>query len=246
MRLDNRKIVVTGATRGIGRALTRQLGQIGAKVIAVARNEDALAKLREDCPGTVSTHVCNLGDPFSIDALLRKLAAEPDISVLINNAGIQTEMSFFGDDLGAVIQTVWEEVAVNLAGLMHLTAGLLPLLRAQDSAAIVNISSGLAIVPKQAAPCYSATKAGVRAFTRALRYQAQTECPNLLVNEVILPIVDTDMTAGRGRGKITPDAAAAAIIDGLQRDRTETWVGKTRALRIINRVSPEIAARMLR
>jgi uncharacterized oxidoreductase len=246
MRLDNRRIVITGATRGIGGALTRQLGRMGAKVIAVARNKDALSRMQADAPGRVSTHVCNLGDPFSIDALLRELAAEPDISVLINNAGIQTEMSFFGHDPGAVIRTAWEEVSVNLAGLMHLTAGLLPRLRAQDSAAIVNISSGLAIVPKEAAPCYSATKAGVRAFTRALRHQAQRECPNLLVNEVILPLVDTDMTAGRGQGKITPEAAASAIIDGLQKDRTETWVGKTRALRIINRISPEIAARMLR
>jgi uncharacterized oxidoreductase len=72
---------------------------------------------------------------------------------------------------------------------------------------IVNVTSGLALAPKQSAPVYCAAKAGLRSFTKSLRYQERARAPHVRVVEVLPPLVDTDMTRGRGRGKMSREPA---------------------------------------
>lgn len=96
-----------------------------------------------------------------------------------------------------------EEVNINLLAQLKLTDRLLPILMSHPGAAIVNITSALALVPKRSAPIYFATKAAMHNFTKALRYQLE-DTP-VKVFEIIPALVDTEMTKVRGKDKITPE-----------------------------------------
>ncbi len=121
---------------------------------------------------------------------------------------------------------------------------LLPALHAQPSAAIVNVSSGLALVPKQSAAVYCASKAGLHSFTTALRWQL--EGSTIAVFEIMPPLVDTAMTAGRGRRKLSPDALAAEFWSGWCADRLVLPIGRTKQLVWLQRWLPHLAERIMR
>ncbi|GAB3643540.1 SDR family NAD(P)-dependent oxidoreductase [Spirosoma arcticum] len=111
----------------------------------------------------------------------------PRLNVLINNASVQYNYQF--DTEPDALCKVDYEIRINLIAPTKLIA----LLTANQDPAIVNMSSALGFVPKASAPVYDATKAGIHIFTQALRYQL----PGVRVMEVIPPLVDTPMTAGR-------------------------------------------------
>ena len=163
---------------------------------------------------------------------------------LINNAGLQTETDLARLSPGAAAELVGTEIAVNLVAPCILSYGLLPIIAQAPGGFICNVNSGLAFAPKITAPAYCAAKAGLANMSIALRGQARA-APGLLVCEAILPLVETDMTRGRGTGKITPAAAAEAILRALAHRRTRVWIGKTRILALLGRVAPGIASRLL-
>jgi uncharacterized oxidoreductase len=233
--------IVTGASSGIGWELARQLAGRGHRVIAIARDEQRLADL-----AAMSAHIepacfdlarCEAIDDFVAGLLAR----HPLIDGLINNAAIQHDVRV--DDAGYAARQVAEEIAINLTAPIMLTRALLPHLAARSRATIVNLGSGLGFVPKRTSAVYSATKAGLRLFSGGLRVQLRSGSVEVI--DVILPLVDTPMTHGRGSGKISAAAAAAAIVDRLWRGSGELHVGKARALHLITRVAPGLAARIM-
>lgn len=247
LSLNGRTALVTGGARGIGLELTRQLLARGCRVIVIGQNQTRLATLEQDFPGAVISRRADLSSPAEVDALVVDLVRDhPAIDILINNAGVQREMDLFALPPTQATAFARQEIATNLDAIVALTLGLLPVLARHERAAIVTITSGLAIAPKAASPVYGATKAAARSFTRALRYQCSRAAPQVLVSEAIMSLVATDMTAGRGSGKITPAQAAAAVLAGLERGQAEIWVGKAKLLRLVNRLSPALAARLLR
>jgi uncharacterized oxidoreductase len=247
MNLAGRTILVTGASRGIGRELTSQLVGLGAEVVATGRDRDRLDALAAEHPDRVWPWTADLADPHAVDKLVRDLPdRHPALSLVINNAGVQTLTDFLAEDPHTLRPALRREIAVNLDAVVALSTGLLPHLRDQPSAAIVNLTTGLALAPKRSAPVYCATKAGVRVFTRALRYQCQHAAPHIRVIDAVMALVDTDMTRDRGRDKISPAEAAAAVIAGVRRDATELYVGKIKLLRAIMRLAPGLGYRMLR
>ncbi|WP_164727011.1 SDR family NAD(P)-dependent oxidoreductase [Shimia sediminis] len=241
---QDRTILVTGASRGLGRAVSEALVARGAHVVAVARDAAALDRLRAETAPTLRGIVADLGQPEAVDALAEAVADLPLCGV-INNAGVQHEMQLVpGQD--AQTAQIDAEIAVNLSAPIRLTQRLLPALAAAPQGFVCNVTSGLALAPKTGAPVYCATKAGLRSFTRALRYQAALDAPDLLINEVLPALVETDMTRGREAPKDAPEAVAGAILDGLAARRPETWVGKARLLRRLYGISPALVARILR
>ncbi|MFE1558413.1 SDR family oxidoreductase [Streptomyces sp. NPDC058734] len=247
MNLTGRTVLVTGGARGIGRELTRQLVGQGAHVVAVGRDPGRLESLAAEHEGHVSTHVVDLADPEATAAFADALPRlHPGLSVVINNAGAQTPTDFFREDPRDTRPVLRRETALNLDAVTTLSTALLPHLRQLPSAAIVNITSGLALTPKASAPVYCATKAAVRTFTRALRYQCEAAAPHIRVIDAVLPLVDTDMTHGRGRGKISAARTAEAVLGGIRRERRELYIGRTRILRVLLRLSPVLAYRILR
>ncbi|MFC8847971.1 MULTISPECIES: SDR family oxidoreductase [unclassified Micromonospora] len=247
MKLAGTTALVTGAARGIGREFSRQLVERGAHVVAVGRDRDNLAALTAEHGDRVSPWPVDLAEPGAVDAFVGEVAeCHPTLSVVINNAGVQTLTNFFADDPHRLRPALRREAAVNFDAVVTLSTGLLPQLRRQPASAIVNITTGLALAPKRSAPVYCATKAGVRAFTRALRYQCQDLAPQVRVVDAVMALVDTDMTRGRGRGKIGAAHAATAVLDGVCSGRDEIYVGNTKLLRMMMRLSPTLGYRLLR
>ncbi|WP_204114881.1 SDR family NAD(P)-dependent oxidoreductase [Shimia biformata] len=244
MEWAGRKVLVTGANRGIGRAIVLALAELGAVVLATGRDTVALERVAQEARGQVQTFAVDLAAPAGAASVVDWVAARHgDIGGLINNAALQQELWFPN---GATSRAIETEITVNLTAPSQLVAGLLPLLGRHEAPFICNVTSALALTPKASAPVYCATKAGLRSFTCALRYQVRRDMTHLLVNETVMPLVATGMTEGRNVATISPKAAAEALIAGLGKGRDETWIGQTRAFRVIHRAAPGLAARILR
>ncbi len=160
---------------------------------------------------------------------------------MVNNAGIQREFRVGTDDLAGSFEHE-NEIDVNLTAPIHLTFLLLPHLLNQENAAVVNISSGLGVVPVAVMPVYCATKAAVQSFSTSLRYQLQNT--DVKVFDVAPPLVETDLDKGartrRGQSRtgISPERVAAETLRGMARDNYTINIGLVRALRIASRVVP--------
>ncbi len=243
MKLQGRTILITGGTSGIGLELVKQLVSKDNTLIVISKNPVSLERLRQTLPG-VTTYQCSLSNDTDVERVIGDIKNEfPDVSVVINNAGIQKtptflDESFCYDDIGT-------EVAVNLIAPIKICALMLGnFLSLQERAAFVNISSGLALFPKKSSAVYCATKAGIHNFSRSFRYQL--EGTKVQVYEAILPIVDTPMTEGRGKGKISATKAALEIIAGIEKDKEEIYVGKCRFIPILARLCPSLMALIMK
>lgn len=239
--ISGNTIFITGGATGIGLALAKQLLPQN-QVIICGRNTDRLAEAKRACP-QLTTYHCDLTNPASRSQVVEQLLhLHPQLNMLINNAGVQHNYQF--TEGGNHAGQIREEISTNLLAPIQLTALLLPQLMAQPEAAIVNITSALAIAPKQNAAVYSATKAALRSFTRTLRYQL--EGTRVKVFEVVPSLVATAMTDGRGQGKISPEQLASETLQAIFRGRQEILIGKTRLLYALHRLFPGIAYRLLR
>jgi uncharacterized oxidoreductase len=239
--------LVTGGARGIGLELSHQLIAKGCKVVAVGRNAHDIKGLQAQYPELIETIVADLSSQSEVDTLIAcVISAHSDINILINNAGTQTEMNMFSGNPNDLTALARREIAVNLYAPVALILGLLPVLKTHKQAAIINIGTGLAIAPKAASPVYCATKAALRSFSKALRYQCIDQAPQIHICEAIMALVDTDMIRGRGTGKISAKQAAAEVMSGLHRQRDEIWIAKAKLLPFLNRLSPRLVERIMR
>jgi len=233
--------IVTGATSGIGWELAMQLAHAGVRVIAIGRRLHELQGLAAHSP-LIIPWTADLAEIERLPALAADiLAAHPDAGCLINNAGIQDNLRMDDADYGHA--AVRREVDVNLVAPMVLTQLLLPHLKARQRSWVVNVTSVLGHAPKRTAAVYSATKAGLHTFTRALRVQMQGSA--VTVAEALMPLVDTPMTQGRGRGKMPVEDAARALLKGLSSGHTDIRIGKARAVPVLQRWAPGILSRII-
>lgn len=247
MQLEGIKALVTGGSSGVGHALALRLAAMGATVIVTGRDQARLAAVAETHPQHIFPAVTNLADPAAVDDLIASLRRDHrDLALLVNNAGVQYLLDIAGDDTERTLALAREEIAINLTAPASLSIGLAPLLKRQRQATIVNVSSGLAFSPKTSAPVYCATKAALSSLTRTTRYRMEDAHLPIKIMHVVLPLVDTPMTAGRGAGKMSPEAVAEVIVEGIQRDREEVWIGKARILRLLAAIAPGMAVRLLR
>ncbi len=246
VRTTGHTVLVTGGSAGIGLAIAAAFLEQGNRVAVCARNPEMLAAAASAHPG-LHAWQCDLRHEEDMRRLVGRAREEfGGLSVLINNAGIQLNYDFTRETPEAILEHIDSEVATNLTGLVKLTALFIPVLKQADDSAIVNVSSGLALVPKRAAPIYCATKAAVHSFTKSLRWQVQDSALPIRVFEVLPPMVETAMTAGRGKGKIQSEQVASALLAGMKRDHFEMRVGKVRLLAPISRLAPGLAERIMR
>jgi len=240
MKINNNKILITGATAGIGKALTETFLKLDNQIIAVGRNKEKLNEL-EKLDNRIIPFQCDISKQEELDRLTLFIEQEhQDLNILINNAGIQYNYNFARER--QLLHKVEYEINVNFLAPLKLITLLLPTIQTNDNSAIVNISSGLAIVPKAQAPVYCGTKAGIHIFSKSLRYQLD----KVKVFEIIPPIVETAMTEGRGKRKISPQRLVDEFIKAFKKNKYEVNIHKVKLLRIINRISPSIADRIMR
>lgn len=246
MKLHDKKVLVTGGTEGIGRALLDALMARGCHVLTCSRH----APTNLPVSGGVGrvTHIrCDLvSDEGRAQLIDHVLTHHRDLSVVIHNAAVQHLVSFMDDPYADVAAHTTQEVALNFTTPVLLTAALMPILRSREEALVVSITTGLALAPKRSSPVYCATKAALRSFTKSLRYQAELAGGGLRIVEALPPLVDTRMTAGRGSGKVSPAMVAQALIEGVEAGQDEIYIGKSKLLRVLYRVAPALVERILK
>jgi len=240
MRLHKNKVLITGATAGIGEALVKKFLSLDNDVIAIGRNEKKLQQMSLEYERVIPL-VCDISKMDDLDKLILFIEQEhQNTNILINNAGIQYNYHFTEEP--NLLGKIEQEINVNFLAPLKLIALMLPMLKANDNAAIVNVSSGLGLVPKRQAPVYCGTKAGIHIFSKALRYQL--EHPKVF--EIIPPLVDTKMTAGRGKGKITPEQLVEEFMIAFQKNNFDVSIGKVKLLKFINRLFPALAESIMK
>jgi short-subunit dehydrogenase len=163
VELRGRRVLVTGASRGIGRSLAYAFAEEGARVALVARSADAIAKLAADTGG--DAYPADLCDRAATGPLLGVVEADGPVDVLVNNAGIDATGRYADmsrDDLDALVQ-------INLLAPMHLCRDAARRMVARGHGHIVNVSSLAAMIPFPGLTAYGASKAGLSRFTAGLR-----------------------------------------------------------------------------
>lgn len=226
MNLTENTILITGGATGIGLALARQLAERGNRVIICGRSEDSLREAQAQVPALI-TRVCDIADTQSRRSMVMWIEAEhPGLDILINNAGVQYRRDFIE---GGAIEKLDAEVAINFTAPIHLIAELLPALKQQPQALIVNVTSGLAFSPMADVPVYCATKAALHSFTLSLRHQLRNT--TVRVVELAPPIVDTGLGGGTrsegasNRNRVSPEEFATQALEGLEHGQDEILVG---------------------
>ncbi len=216
MNLSGNRILVTGGSSGIGMALAERLLKLGNKVVICGRREDALRVVKNRLKD-IHVMVSDTGSETSRVELFEKATREhPDLNILINNAGIQRQVSLNSLEPWKDIQ---QEIAVNLEGPIHLSMLFIPHLLKQRSSWIMNVSSGLAFMPLTTVPVYCATKAGLHSFTQSLRHQLRKT--NIGVVEIIPPAVRTNLGGSHDFGAPLGEYADS-VIEQLKDGRIET------------------------
>ncbi|RYG66679.1 SDR family NAD(P)-dependent oxidoreductase, partial [bacterium] len=169
MKTTGNTILITGGGSGIGRALAESFHAAGNQVIIAGRRQSVLDEVVAANPG-IKALTLDVESPTAIREFSAKVVAEnPDLNVLINNAGIMKQENILEQD--EALADVEATITTNLLGPIRLTAALLSHQKAKENGVIINVTSGLAFVPLVSTPTYSATKAAVHSYTQSLRFQ---------------------------------------------------------------------------
>jgi uncharacterized oxidoreductase len=237
MDLHDRRILITGGTSGIGLELAKLLANDNHVVVGA---RDITTHQRE---GTGSgLHAVMLDVTSEVDsraALAEAVDHLGGLDMLVNSAGILRRIAQSEATAAAAVEA---EVAVNLVGSMRMTRLALPSLEHADDGAVVFLSSALALTAAPGLASYAATKSGVHSFARSLRAEL---AGRVRVFDVLPPFVDTALAAGFAGPKLSPEVVAAAIVEGLRRDRYEIRIGRANALSWMARLWPAAADRII-
>lgn len=229
--LRGKTVLLTGASRGIGRVIARAVAAEAATVVCVARSQRGLDDLREEIRsigGSIENIAWDLSEISSLPQLINQVEAQVSpVDILINNAGIEIYRAF-QDYTTSELQTV---LNVNLLAVMELTRLVLPGMIQRKSGHIVNIASNAAKKGHPFDSAYSASKAGLLIWADAIRQElidsgveVSSICPGYV--EQCGMMVDTGIPAPKLAGASTPEAVATAVIRAIQHNQAEIVVNQ--------------------
>ena len=228
MNLHGKTALITGASRGIGRAIALELAKNGVKrLLLVARSRQKLAEVAAELQAfevEVITLSVDLRQPINVNiAIARAWRQYAPIHLLVNCAGVAHQAPFLQSNL----PKVEEEISLNIMGMMTITRLIARRMAKQGQGTIVNVSSLMGKVAAPTMSTYSATKFAILGFTQALRTELAPY--NLKVVALLPTLTDTEMTQKlqrfRGVQSMTPEQVAKALIIGLRRETPEILVG---------------------
>ncbi len=223
MELKGKKILITGGSAGIGKAMIKELIRHGVKDIAViGRKKDKLDQLESDFDNvdflSLQGDVSKIEDlERSVETIKKKWGA---LDILINNAGVVSAglLSDVSDE------DIIAQININVTGLILLTKKCLPLLKNSKEGAIINVSSGLGYVAMPFYSVYATTKAGVRQFSDALRRELHMHPLHIMT--VYPTATDTNMMESADvNGMDSPEEVAKASIEGLLKGKINIVMG---------------------
>jgi 3-oxoacyl-[acyl-carrier protein] reductase len=219
--LKGRVTLVTGASRGIGRAIALHLAEQGSDLILAARNVETLNRVAEECAtrGVRAQGVAiDVGDGGSVrDGVAKALNDFGRVDHLINNAGITADSLLL-----RMKREDWDRVLhVNLTGAYEVTRAILPSMIKARYGRIVNITSVVALMGNPGQPNYCAAKAGLIGFTKSLAREVASR--QVTVNAVAPGYIDTEMT--RGMGQAARDKMSGLIPLGRLGEPTDVAAG---------------------
>lgn len=190
MKMTGNTILITGATSGIGRGLAEAFHVRGNRVILAGRRQERLDEITAGHDGMRGIAL-DVRDAAAVSALAERLATEePDLNVLINNAGISRQEKLAPGQ--ADVATTRDIVETNIMSVVHATAAFLPLIAGKANATLMTTSSGLAFVPRNNFPTYCASKAFLHSWVQSLRVQLRPA--GIEVLELVPPYVQTELS----------------------------------------------------
>jgi uncharacterized oxidoreductase len=246
MDLKNNTVLITGGTSGFGYEFASKLLDLGNTVIITGRNQAKLDQTKKNLP-KVHIFQSDVSDPKAIVELYNQVIKQfPALNILINNAGEMRKINLHDPSID--LQDITREIDINLSGPIRMIQQFLPHLKTQKTAAIMNVTSGLALIPFPIAPIYGATKSGLRSYSKSLRIQLKKT--NVKVFELVAPAAKTPLN-DKFQDDVDPkslmevDKLVAVTLKGLENDKLDIYPGLANVIRIVSRVAPNFLLKQL-
>jgi uncharacterized oxidoreductase len=242
MKLQNNTILITGGTSGFGFEFASRLIAMGNTVIITGRNARRLQETQTLLPGVhiIQSDVSSARD--IVELYDRVTQDHPALNMIINNAGEMRKVVVHDTN---ELTDITREIEINLMGPIRMVQQFLPHLKKQKHAAILNVTSGIALMPFPLTPVYGASKSGLRSFTQSLRVQLKNS--NVKVFELVAPGSPTPLNEKfKNVDGFDPKSLMPAhkIIDeaiaGVEKDRYEIYPGPLKIIRHVIRLLPKM------
>ena len=203
MKIENAVVLITGANRGIGLAFARELLARGARKVYAAARDPATVTL----PGVQALRL----DVTQPDEIAAAVQQAPDVTLVINNAGIAQPGGFLAPDSDDVARRIFE---TNFFGVLNVSKAFAPVLKANGGGALLNVLSVAAWVNGGELAAYSASKSAAWSLTNALRHELAGQ--KTQVTGLHMAYVDTDLTRGFEVQKSSAEDIVQRALDGLE------------------------------
>jgi short-subunit dehydrogenase len=220
MEINGRRILITGASRGLGRTLAFACAQAGAReVFAGARKTEDIEKLSSDAEA-MNAPIIPIKLDVTADEDIRAVAGLGRLDVLVNNAGV----AGYGNPLQMDFEKALEEMNVNYFGALRMTRALAPAMVEQGSGMIVNVATAFAKINLPLVGTYCASKAALLSLGQALR--AYLSDRGVHVMTVMPTTIDTDMSKGADVPKMTTEFVAGEILRHICAETIDPPIGE--------------------
>lgn len=239
MKTTENTILITGGGSGIGYEIAQLFSANGNQVIITGRTEEKLLKAASSLQNTTAI-VADINNEDDVTKLVGQLKADfPKLNVVINNAGSAYAYDLLTPEINA-FEKARDEMNTNFLSPIRLTEQLLPLLKEQKEAAIVNVSSVVAFTPSVKISTYSASKAALHSYTQSLRLSLNDTA--VRVFELMPPLVNTEFSKEiGGENGIHPEVLAADLFKAFEENNFEIHTGQTADIYSLFLSSPESA-----
>ena len=219
MDIKNRRVLITGASRGLGRALAFAFAEGGAReVLAGARKAEDLQQLKSDAQA-INAPITAIKLDVTVDADIHAVGDLGFVDILVNNAGV----AGYGDPLQMNFATASAEMNVNYFGALRMARALAPAMIEQRQGMIVNVATAFAKINLPLVGTYCASKAALLSLGQALR--AYLSDQGVLVITVMPTTIDTDMSKGADVPKMTREFVAGEILRHIREETIDPPIG---------------------